>query len=101
MSLMNCIFTVRWSDEKNKPHYGVDEVVEDEDEIVLYGEFTQNSNIQKYLEDNAFEITKVEFIRIPNELKQVTAEQAEQINKLIEKIEEDEDVQNVFHNMAE
>jgi len=81
--------------------YGVDEVVEDEDEIVLYGEFTQNSNIQKYLEDNAFEITKVEFIRIPNELKQVTAEQAEQINKLIEKIEEDEDVQNVFHNMAE
>ena len=81
--------------------YGVDEVVEDEDEIILYGEFTQNANIQKYLEDNAFEITKVEFIRIPNELKQVTAEQAEQINKLIEKIEEDEDVQNVFHNMAE
>ena len=79
----------------------MDEVVEDEDEIVLYGEFTQNANIQKYLEDNAFEITKVEFIRIPNELKQVTAEQAEQINKLIEKIEEDEDVQNVFHNMAE
>ena len=81
--------------------YGVDEVVEDQDEIILYGEFTQNANIQKYLEDNAFEITKVEFIRIPNELKQVTAEQAEQINKLIEKIEEDEDVQNVFHNMAE
>ncbi len=81
--------------------YGVDEVVEDESEIVLYGEFTQNSNIQKYLEENGFEITKVEFVRIPNELKQLTAEQVEQVNKLIEKIEEDEDVQNVFHNMAE
>ncbi len=81
--------------------YGVDEVVEDEGEIVLYGEFTQNSNIQKYLEENGFEITKVEFVRIPNELKQLTAEQVEQVNKLIEKIEEDEDVQNVFHNMAE
>lgn len=81
--------------------YGVDEVVEDEGEIVLYGEFTQNSNIQKYLEENGFEITKVEFVRIPNEIKQLTAEQVEQVNKLIEKIEEDEDVQNVFHNMAE
>ena len=103
-----CVFYIKHKDgiatedlELELIDYGVDEVVEDEDEIVLYGEFTQNSNIQKYLEDNAFEITKVEFIRIPNELKQVTAEQAEQINKLIEKIEEDEDVQNVFHNMAE
>lgn len=81
--------------------YGVDEVVEDEGEVVLYGEFTQNSNIQKYLEENEFEITKVEFVRIPNEQKQLTIEQQEQVNKLIEKIEEDEDVQNVFHNMAE
>ena len=103
-----CVFYIKHKDgiatedlELELIDYGVDEVVEDEDEIVLYGEFTQNANIQKYLEDNAFEITKVEFIRIPNELKQVTAEQAEQINKLIEKIEEDEDVQNVFHNMAE
>lgn len=81
--------------------YGVDEVDEDEDEIVIYGEFAQNSAIQKYLEENEYEITSSEFVRIPNDLKEVTPEQRETIEKLIEKLEEDEDVQNVFHNMKE
>ena len=81
--------------------FGVDEVEEDEEEVVLYGEFAQNSAIQKYLEENGYEITSSEFVRIPNDLKEVTAEQREAIEKLIEKLEEDEDVQNVFHNMKE
>ncbi|MDR0836049.1 MAG: YebC/PmpR family DNA-binding transcriptional regulator [Tannerella sp.] len=81
--------------------YGVDEVYEDEDEIILYGEFAQNSVIQKYLEESGYEITSSEFVRIPNDLKDVTPEQREAVEKLIEKIEEDEDVQNVFHNMRE
>ena len=81
--------------------YGVDEVEEVEDEIVIYGEFAQNSSIQKYLEENGDEITSSEFVRIPNDLKEVTPEQRETIEKLIEKLEEDEDVQNVFHNMKE
>jgi len=81
--------------------FGVDELVEDEGEIILYGEFTSYSAIQKYLEENGYEITTAEFERIPNDLKQVTEEQRASINKLIEKIEDDEDVQNVFHNMAE
>ena len=81
--------------------YGVDELEEDEDEIILYGEFAQNSAIQKYLEENGYEINSAEFIRIPNDLKDVTPEQRETLDKLIEKLEEDEDVQNVFHNMRE
>jgi YebC/PmpR family DNA-binding regulatory protein len=81
--------------------YGVDEVEEDEDEIILYGEFAQNSAIQKYLEENGYEINSAEFLRIPNDLKDVTPEQRDSIDKLIEKLEEDEDVQNVFHNMRE
>jgi len=81
--------------------YGVDELYEEDEEIVLYGEFAQNSAIQKYLEENGFEITSSEFVRIPNDTKTISAEQMESVNKLIEKIEEDEDVQNVFHNMAE
>ncbi len=79
--------------------FGVDEVEEDEGEIVLYGEFSQNSAIQKYLEENGYEINSAEFVRIPNDLKDVTAEQREALNKLLDKLEEDEDVQNVFHNM--
>ncbi|PDP45661.1 YebC/PmpR family DNA-binding transcriptional regulator [Porphyromonas gingivalis] len=81
--------------------YGVDELEEDENEIILYGDFLENSNIQKYLEDAGYEIASAEFVRIPNDTKEVTAEQREQIEKLIERIEEDEDVQNVFHNMKE
>lgn len=81
--------------------YGVDELVEDEEEIILYGAFEEFSNIQKYLEDNGFEIVSAEFERIPHELKEVTDEQRVQLEKLLEKFEEDEDVQNVFHNMKE
>jgi YebC/PmpR family DNA-binding regulatory protein len=81
--------------------YGVDELEEDEGEIILYGEFAQNSAIQKYLEDNGFEITSSEFVRIPNDVKEVTPAQRETLEKLLEKLEEDEDVQNVFHNMSE
>ena len=81
--------------------FGVDELEEDENEIVIYGEFSQNSVIQKYLEDNGFEITSSEFVRIPNEQKEVTGEQRETLDKLLEKLEDDEDVQNVFHNMKE
>ena len=86
--------------------YGVDELIDDVDEeeneiIVLYGGFEDYSGIQKYLEENGFEIISSEFERIPNDLKEVTDEQREAINKLIDKLEEDEDVQNVFHNMKE
>ncbi len=80
---------------------GVDEVEADEEEVVLYGAFEDYSNIQKYLEDNGYEIISSEFERIPNDLKEVNEEQRAAIEKLLEKFEEDEDVQNVFHNMKE
>lgn len=81
--------------------YGVDEVEQDENSIVLSGAFEENSNIQKYLEDNGYEIESSEFVRIPNDLKEVTPEQREVLEKLLEKFEDDDDVQNVFHNMKE
>lgn len=83
--------------------YGVDEIVPDEEEgeIMLYGAFEEFANIQKYLESNGFEIVSAEFERIPNDLKEVNAEQRATIEKLLEKLEDDEDVQNVFHNMKE
>jgi len=81
--------------------YGVDEVYEEEGEVIIYGEFSQNSVIQKYLEDNGFEITSSEFVRIPNDVKVVAPDHRESLEKLIEKLEDDEDVQNVFHNMKD
>ncbi len=81
--------------------FGVDELVEDEGNIILYGDFQFYSSIQKHLEENNFEIFSAEFERIPNDVKELTEEQKAQVTKLLDKIEDDEDVQNVFHNMAE
>ncbi|SRR5574344_1162945 len=83
--------------------FGVDEVEDDDEnnEVVIYGEFAKNAAIQSYLDENGYDVTSSEFVRIPNDLKEVNAEQREAINKLIERIEEDEDVQNVFHNMKD
>ena len=78
-----------------------DEYDEDEEtgEITIYGEATSFGEIQKYLESNSFEVTGAEFTRIPNDLKDVTAEQRESIDKMIDLLEDDEDVQNVYTNM--
>lgn len=81
--------------------YGVDEVEEEDGDIVLYGDFPSYSSIQKYLEENEFEIHSAEFERIPNDMKELDEEQKAQVQKLLDKIEEDEDVQNCFHNMVE
>ena len=83
--------------------FGVDEIDFDEEEnvIVLSAPFECNSEIQKYLEENGFEIKSSEFVRIPNDLKEVNEEQRVQLEKLLEKFEDDDDVQNVFHNMKE
>jgi len=79
--------------------YGVDEIFLDEGEILIYAEFTNFGPVQKYLEDNKFEIKTFAFERIPNDTKELTPEQQADVDKLIEKLEEDDDVINVFHNM--
>ena len=73
----------------------------DDEEWVIYGAFEQFSNLQKFLEDSGLEIVSAEFERIPTDYQEVTPEQREAIEKLLEKFEDDEDVQNVFHNMKE
>lgn len=81
--------------------FGADEIAEDDNEIIIYAEFESFSKIQKYLEEAGFEILSAEFERIPNDLKELNEEQRAQVYKLLDKLEEDEDVQNVFHNMKE
>ena len=91
--------------------FGADEVFVDEFEnkdgdteevINIYGEYTAFNNIQKYIEDKGFELVSAGFDRFPNgEMKHLTAEERVDLDKLLEKLEEDDDVQNVFHNLAE
>ncbi len=79
---------------------GAEEVFKDEDGIIVYGTFESFGGIQKYLEDNKFEILSSGFDRIPTMTKELNEEQQADVDKLLEKIEEDDDVQNVFHTMA-
>ena len=79
--------------------YGVDELEAEDGEIYIYGEFKSYAEIQSYLEENGFEINSAEFERIPHDTKVLDEEQKTQIEKLLERFEEDDDVQNVFHNM--
>ncbi len=77
------------------------ELEAEEEEWLIYGAFEQFAAIQKFLEDSGMEIISAEFERIPTDYKEVTPEQREAIEKLLEKFEDDDDVQNVFHNMKE
>ena len=79
--------------------YGAEEVFEDEDGILIYGPFDSFGEIQKALESKKIKIISSGFDRIPNSLKNVNEEEKLEIEKLLEKIENDDDVQNVFHNM--
>ena len=79
--------------------YGVEECVLDGEEIIIYAEFASFGPIQKHLEENNFEIKTFKFERIPNEVKKLSEEQVKEVEKLLEKLDEDDDVTNVFHNM--
>ncbi len=79
--------------------FGVDELFPEEENIVLYGGFSDFGNIQKALEERQIPIVTAEFERLPNDYKQLNAEQAADVEKLIEKLEDDDDVIKVFHNM--
>ncbi|WP_290699240.1 YebC/PmpR family DNA-binding transcriptional regulator [Lacinutrix sp.] len=90
--------------------YGVEEIFEDTDTdenaedqnfILIYAPFESFGKIQSYLEENKLEIISSGFERIPQVLKKLTPEQVTDVEKLLEKIEEDDDVQNVYHTMEE
>ena len=79
----------------------VEEFAMDEEEILVSGDFAANGDIMKYLEDNGFEIKSSEFVYEPADYKEVTEAERADVEALIEAVEEDDDVQNVFTTMAE
>jgi len=81
--------------------FGAEEVFMEEEEVVIYGSFESFGTIQKYIEEKSYELVSGAFERIPNtELKELNEEQKTEIEKLIERFENDDDVQNVYHTMV-
>ena len=82
--------------------FGAEDVFLDEelDQINIYGEFTSYGAIQKFLEEKGFELVHADFERIPTDTKKLSEADAADLDKLLEKLDEDDDVQNVYHNMV-
>jgi YebC/PmpR family DNA-binding regulatory protein len=81
--------------------FGAEEVFEDEDGILIYASFGSFGTIQKELENRKIEILSSGFERIPQITKKLSEAEMADVEKLIEKIEEDDDVMNVYHTMEE
>jgi transcriptional/translational regulatory protein YebC/TACO1 len=85
--------------------FGLDELGESSDDngntiIVLRCAFADFGNLQKALEEKGLSTISSELEWIPTTTVPVTDEQAEDVSKLIERLEQDEDVNKVFHNMG-
>ncbi|MBL6663524.1 MAG: YebC/PmpR family DNA-binding transcriptional regulator [Flavobacteriales bacterium] len=78
---------------------GLEELENDEGTLTVTTDFSDFSNMQKQLESMNIELESSELQRFPNNTKTLVGEEAKLVLKLIDKLEEDEDVQNVFHNM--
>jgi len=111
-----CVFRIKEADgmdleelELELIDYGAEEVFEevevDEDDnetrtVCIYGSYESYGALQKYIEENGYELVSGGFERIPNvDLKEVTAEQRATLEKLIDLLEEDEDVTHVYTTM--
>jgi len=80
--------------------YGADEIFEEDESIMIYAPFTDFGDLQKAIEEKSLEVINSGFERIPMDTKKLSEEEEAEVDKLLEKLEEDDDVQNVFHNMA-
>lgn len=79
--------------------FGVEEIFVEDGDLHIYADFPAFGPIQKYLEENHFNIKSFAFERIPNDMKSLSAEEQADVEKMLERMEDDEDVINVFHNM--
>ncbi|MCI1640615.1 MAG: YebC/PmpR family DNA-binding transcriptional regulator [Bacteroidales bacterium] len=111
-----CVFRIRENEpidveelELNLIDFGADEVFEEEQEeqdgsikkdIVIYGAYEAYGAIQKFIEDNGYELVSGGFERLPNvDLKEVSPEERTDLDKLTELLENDEDVSNVYNTL--
>lgn len=80
--------------------FGMEDIEDDgEGHLVIQVPFTEFGSMQKALEDRKLEIINAELQRVPTTYVELTEEQEEEVNKLLDMIEEDDDVTNVWHNM--
>jgi YebC/PmpR family DNA-binding regulatory protein len=80
--------------------FGLEEIEEHEGVITIQGDYTEFGNLSKGLEEKGIEAKTAKLMRIPNDPREFTEEEMVDIEKLIDKIEDDDDVQAVYTNIA-
>jgi YebC/PmpR family DNA-binding regulatory protein len=79
--------------------YGLQDIYVDDNEILIFTAFSDFGTMQKALEAKGIEVTSALLQRIPNSTVALPEEQEDEVIHLVEKIEQDDDVQSVYHNM--
>lgn len=79
--------------------FEVEEVFDDEEGIIIYAPFEQYGALQTYFENNNIEILSSGFERIPSNTTKLSEEEQADVEKLLDRLEEDDDVQNIYHSM--
>jgi YebC/PmpR family DNA-binding regulatory protein len=80
--------------------FGAEDIAVEEGEIFIYTKFADFGTMQRALDERNLTVTSADLQRIPNSTTELSDEQIEEVENLIDKLEEDDDVQAVFHNMA-
>ncbi len=100
------VFRIEKSDKVNPDElelelidFGLDKMEVEENEIIIYTSFTDFGKMQKGLEDQGIAVSKTSLERIPTSYAEVSDVQVDEVLALIERFEEDDDVQAVFHNL--
>lgn len=79
---------------------GAEDIEKDEEEVIIYTKFTEFGHMLKFLEDKKIEAKSSELIYVPTMMKDLPEDQQDEVLKLIEVLEGDDDVQSVYHNLA-
>lgn len=79
--------------------HGLEELEQEDDQLSLYTGFEAFGSMQRALEERQMEVQQAELVRLPTHTKTLTDEEAEEVIRLVERLEEDEDVVNIFHTM--
>lgn len=79
---------------------GAEDIEQNEDETVVYTKFTEFGHMQKFLESKGLEAKSTELQYIPNTTKELSEAEQDEVLKLVEVLESDDDVQQVYHNLA-
>jgi YebC/PmpR family DNA-binding regulatory protein len=80
--------------------FGAEDIKVEDDELVVYTSFADFAGMQKALEEKNIPVTEAKIERIATTTKELTEEQAAEVFELVERIEDDDDVQAVYHTIA-